>query len=155
MKKIISTLFWSVFLSLAAVVILSSVRYVWEGMPASFNSNSTVEVMWFVLHILTGTLVLVLAVFQFNKKFRNRNVKIHRLFGKLYIILSIISVLILWFDIIPKGLCATCQPSQIMASLLWLVFCVLAWYFIQQKKVVPSNYTISVCETQTEEGLRI
>jgi len=144
MKKIIPTLFWSVFLSLAALVILSSIRYVWEGMPASFNRNSIVEVMWFVLHILTGTLVLVLAVFQFNKKFRNRNMKTHRLFGKLYVLLSIISVLILVFDIIPKGVCSSCRPSQTMASLLWLVFCVLAWYFIQKKKVtVHQRFMIS------------
>jgi len=136
MKKIISTLFWSVFLSLAALVILSSVRYVWEGMPASFNRNSTVEVIWFVMHILTGTLVLVLAVFQFNKNFRNRKIKTHRLLGKLYVFLSIISVMILLFDIVPNNSCTACRPSQTMASILWLVFCVLAWYFIKQNKVV-------------------
>ena len=136
MKKIIPTIFWLVFLSLAALVILPSIRYVWEGMPASFNRNSTVEVMWFVMHILTGTLVLVLAVFQFNKKFRDRNMKTHRLFGKLYVFLSIISVLILVFNIIPNSGCIACRPSQTMASLLWLIFCVLAWYFIHKKKVV-------------------
>jgi uncharacterized membrane protein YozB (DUF420 family) len=136
MKKIIPTLLWLVFLSFAALVILSSVRYVWEGLPASFNRNSSVEVMWFALHIITGALVLVLAVFQFNKNFRNRNLKTHRLFGKLYVSLSIISVLILVFNIIPNGGCIACRPSQTMASILWLAFCVLAWYFIKKKKVV-------------------
>ncbi|MBX2964140.1 MAG: DUF2306 domain-containing protein [Cyclobacteriaceae bacterium] len=88
-------------------------RYVWEGMPPDYNRINTLDIVWFVSHIITGTLIVALATLQFNKNFRNRNIATHRLFGKLYVFYSIISVLILWFDIIPRGdACCAVLPKQ-------------------------------------------
>jgi uncharacterized membrane protein YozB (DUF420 family) len=37
---------------------------------------------------------------------------------------------------IPDGMCAACHPSHYIVTSLWLLFIVLAWYFIRQRKIV-------------------
>lgn len=64
------------------------------GLLASKSEALLANVMWntgFYGHILFGGLALLVGWIQFNKKFRNSNLRRHRIIGKIYMIAVMIS----------------------------------------------------------------
>ena len=64
------------------------------GLLASKSDALLANVMWntgFYGHILFGGLALLVGWIQFNKKFRNSNLRRHRIIGKIYMIAVMIS----------------------------------------------------------------
>ena len=64
------------------------------GLLASKSDALLANVMWntgFYGHILFGGLALLVGWIQFNKKFRNSNLRRHRIIGKIYMIAVLIS----------------------------------------------------------------
>lgn len=51
-------------------------------MKANFKSHS----FWIYFHIFPSLIALVLGPFQFNEKFRNNKIHLHRLIGKIYLL---------------------------------------------------------------------
>lgn len=93
---------------------------------------------WFLLfHISGGSLALLTGPFQFWEEFRNRNLRVHRLLGKIYVISVLIS-----------GLCAGVLSAttafnvngayafslQVWA-LVWLISTVIAYHTVRLKKI--------------------
>jgi uncharacterized membrane protein YozB (DUF420 family) len=89
----------------------------------------------FALHIFSGIIVYCTAVLQFTPSIRNRYISFHRATGKVNIIASLLCITALYF-MIPDGMCSPCKTSHWIVTSLWLLFVLLAYYFIRQRKII-------------------
>ncbi|MBT8263989.1 MAG: DUF2306 domain-containing protein [Eudoraea sp.] len=98
MKNTTNWFAWIVFAVLAIAIGLYPLTYFILdrefGLLASKSDVLLSNVIWnigFYGHILFGGLALLVGWIQFNKKFRNTNLKRHRIIGKIYMIAVLIS----------------------------------------------------------------
>jgi len=101
MHKTGNKIAWFLFAFLAIVISLYPFLYgylayvgVEEGIRARKTAELLANVFWntgFYLHISFGGLALLVGWIQFSKKFRNANLKRHRLLGKIYVFAVLIS----------------------------------------------------------------
>lgn len=101
MDKIGNKIAWFLFGFLAVGVSLYPILYgylAYVGVEEALRSRKTAEllanVFWnigFYTHISFGGLALLIGWIQFSKRFRNANLKRHRLIGKTYMIAVLIS----------------------------------------------------------------
>jgi len=92
---------WFVFAFLAIVISLYPFLYAYlayagveEGIRASKTAELLANLVWntgFYTHITFGGIALFVGWIQFSKKFRNANLKRHRLIGKIYMIAVLLS----------------------------------------------------------------
>ncbi|MBU3012775.1 DUF2306 domain-containing protein [Polaribacter vadi] len=64
------------------------------GLLASKSSELLADNLWnimFYIHIILGGIALCIGWLQFNKKFRNKNLKLHKNIGKIYVISVLLS----------------------------------------------------------------
>ena len=92
------TLFWSLFIFLAVSVGLYPFAYLFFDITYGLLSSKSSEVLddqvWrstFYQHIFLGAVALLTGWSQFSKKIRNRNLKLHRTLGKIYLIAMALS----------------------------------------------------------------
>jgi len=134
-KKIAIGSFWFLFFSfLLLFLILHFSGYITEGLPPSMGESFFHNRIWFGLHISSGIVVYTTGVVQFSPAIRNRNPSLHRTLGKIYILSSIICILSLYI-ILPNSSCVACKPSQYTVTSLWLMFVLLAYWFIRRRKI--------------------
>jgi uncharacterized membrane protein len=134
MKKISVAAFWLLFFCLFLFFIIPTYRYFTEGFPAYLQKNSLPDQGIFALHIFCGIVVYLTGAIQFTPSIRNRNIALHRKIGKVYMAASLLCIATL-YTIISNGLCTSCRSSQYMVTTLWLLFVVLGYYFIRQRKI--------------------
>lgn len=98
--KIINILGWIFFILLAIAIGLYPLGYIISDTLAQYGLLSqkpdaiTGNELWsiqFYLHIMLGGLALLTGWSQFLKKFRSKNLRTHRLLGKVYMISVLIS----------------------------------------------------------------
>lgn len=134
-KKIAFGFFWAVFYGLLVLLLFFHFYgYITQGLPEFMGNSFLHNQIWFILHITFGLIVYLIGVFQFTPSIRNRNLKLHRTLGKIYILSSLICILSLYV-ILPNSSCVACKPSQYMVTSLWLVFVLLAYLSIRQRKI--------------------
>lgn len=97
MKKKIA---WFLFAFLCIAIGLYPLQYLLSsGVVGILKSKPTWllrDVIWntaFYVHIIFGGLALLMGWLQFSKKLRNKNVKAHRLIGKIYVAAVLLSAL--------------------------------------------------------------
>lgn len=131
-NRILFFILWTVLILLSAGFYFeNAVVYLFGYRNPRFDDNQ----FWFVTHILGATCSLFLGPIQFWKSFRTKYLKFHRLFGKIYIIGTLIAAvsafrLALVFD------CVGCRFSLIPLSLLLFTTTALAWYTIKQRNIM-------------------
>lgn len=135
LKKILLTVGWLAFFGYFLYRYVPNVwEYTTQGFPSYSGNTWLNNRLWFALHISAGLLVYAIGIIQFTSAIRNRNIKLHRLLGKFYIIASLFCILTLSF-MIPNGLCKPCRISQSIVTSQWLLFVLSAFYFIRQRKI--------------------
>lgn len=135
-SRIIYFTFWLLFFGFFFYKMIPKFQDYFSGaFPDYMGQSFFNKHLWFTLHIIFGTIVYVTGLIQFTPYIRNNNIRIHRKVGKVYIISSLLCILSLYF-ILPDGLCSICRISQYIVTNLWLIFIVLAYYFIKQGKVI-------------------
>ncbi len=135
MKKIAVGLFWFVFYGFLVLLLFFHFNgYIAQGLPEFMGNSFLHSQIWFILHISFGLIVYLIGVFQFMPSIRIRNLNLHRNLGKIYILSSLICILSLYV-ILPDSSCEACKPSQYMVTSLWLVFVLLAYFFIRRRKI--------------------
>jgi len=121
-----------------SIVVLSA-YYLYRAIVFRFYKEGIGETFWnkqffFIFHLLTAILPLMLGPLQFWNWFRNRHAYWHRLLGKIYIagsLLGGISALIL----------GVLQPYEgsivpvVMLALLWLFMTIAAWVTIRKRNI--------------------
>jgi uncharacterized membrane protein len=89
---------WTVFIFFAVGVGLYPFAYLIfdmsYGLLASKSPELKANLLWqsgFYTHIMLGAVALLVGWSQFSKRIRNRNLKVHRLLGKIYLVAVILS----------------------------------------------------------------
>lgn len=132
MKNTTNKFSWFVFGSMAiSIGLYPLIYFVIDrkfGLLASKSEALLTNVFWntgFYGHILFGGLALLIGWVQFSKKFRNTNLRRHRIIGKTYVIAALIS-----------GTCGICigfyATGGLIASLGFISLGVL-WLFTTYK----------------------
>lgn len=135
LKKIPIAFFWLAFFGFFLYKLIPKYRYLTDDTLKHWGSNSTFDNSIFALHIFAGIIVYCTALLQFTPAIRNKHISFHRKTGKLYILSSLTCITAL-FVMIPRTWCIPCMPSQFTVTSLWLLFIILAYYFIRQRKVI-------------------
>lgn len=129
-------IFWVSFFILFLLFVCPTTNYVSKGIPEYLGRTTRMGQFWLVSHIISGVIIYAIAPFQFSTAFRNKSLARHRLIGKIYILISIYCISTLFISIIPRSLCVSCQPSQYLATTMWLVFLIAAYISIIQKRIL-------------------
>ncbi len=134
LKKISIALFWLAFFGFFLYKLIPKYRYLSNDTLKHWGSNTTFDNSIFALHIFAGIIVYCTAILQFTPAIRNKYISLHRKTGKLYILSSLLCITTLYI-MIPRTWCIACRPSQFTVTGLWLLFIMLAFYFIKQRKI--------------------
>lgn len=135
LKKISIAVFWFAFFGFFLYKLIPKYKYLTDDTLKHWGSNTTFDNSIFALHIVAGILVYCTAILQFTPSVRNNYISFHRKTGKLYILSSLLCITTLYV-MIPRTECTACMPSQFTVASLWLLFIILAFYFIKQRKIV-------------------
>ena len=135
-SRIIYFIFWFLFFGFFFYKLIPKLQdYVIWGLPDFMGESLFSKRLWFALHIFFGIVVYITGLIQFTPYIRNKNIGLHRKVGKIYIVSSLLCILSLYF-ILPEGTCSICRISQYIVTNLWLIFLLLAYYFIRQRKII-------------------
>jgi uncharacterized membrane protein len=90
--------------------------------------------VWVTMHLIGGSLALLLGPLQFWKSFRNRFLSFHRLTGKIYLIgVVLIGISALRLSLI--SYCVPCRTSLFILSVLILLSSAFAFKAIKAKNI--------------------
>jgi uncharacterized membrane protein YozB (DUF420 family) len=134
LKKISFAVFWFAFFGFFLYKLVPKYEYFSNDTLKHWGNNTALDNSIFSLHIFAGIIVYCTALLQFTPTIRNRHLSFHRKTGKLYILSSLLCITMLYV-MIPRTWCIACRPSQFTVTSLWLLFIMLAYYFIKQGKV--------------------
>lgn len=135
LKKISIAVFWFAFFGFFLYKLIPKYQYLTNGTLKHWGSNTPFDNSIFALHIFAGIIVYCTAILQFTPAIRNKYISVHRITGRLYILSSLLCITTL-FVMIPRTWCIACRPSQFTVTSLWLLFIILAYYFIKQRKII-------------------
>ncbi|WP_188361716.1 DUF420 domain-containing protein [Flavobacterium orientale] len=130
-----SKLFQILFLLLFVVFMLPTAYYFVAGFPDFVVNKEVGYKLWFATHILSGTVVYVIAPFQLSSSLKKGISKRHKMLGRVFISASLVCILSLYIAILPNSLCKSCLPSQYATTTLWLLFLVVGFYSIRKRKM--------------------
>lgn len=131
-KKMYAKAFWTSIILLSAYYLYRAIlfRFYKEGIGPTFWDKQ----FFFIFHLLTAILPLLLGPLQFWNWFRNRFTQWHRLLGKIYIVGSLLGG-------VSAFVLGVLQPYEgsivpvVILSLLWLFMTVAAWLTIRNKNI--------------------
>ncbi len=131
-RNLLVMLFWTVLIILCAYYLYRAItyRFVIEGIGPTFWNKQ----FWFVSHFIAAVLPLVLGPFQFWVWFRNRNIKLHRVLGKVYILGCLFGGLSAFYLGITQPYDGSIVPTLLLAT-LWLFMTSAAWVTIKRKNI--------------------
>ncbi len=135
LKKISIAVFWFAFFGFFLYKLIPKYKYLTDDTLKHWGSNTAFDNSIFALHIFAGVIVYCAGILQFTPAIRNKYISFNRKTGKLYILSSLLCITTLYV-MIPRTWCIACRPSQLIVTSLWLLFVVLAYYFIKQRKIV-------------------
>ena len=90
-KRYVSIAGWMIIALIAAYVVSITVTHYFTFSKESYTEYFWPRRNWLRIHILGGLIALLVGQFQFIKKLRVRNIKLHRLFGRIYLTSILIS----------------------------------------------------------------
>lgn len=134
-KKIFIAVFWFAFFGFFLYKLIPKYKYLSNDSLKHWGNNTAFDNSIFAIHIFSGIVVYCTAILQFTPAIRNKYISFHRTTGKLYIFSSLLCITSLYV-MIPRTWCIACRPSQLTVTSLWLLFIILAYYFIKQRKIV-------------------
>ncbi|OSZ81449.1 hypothetical protein CAP36_09515 [Chitinophagaceae bacterium IBVUCB2] len=135
LKKIAIAVFWLAFFGFFLYKLIPKYKYLTNSSLEHWGDKATFDNSIFALHIFAGIIVYCTAILQFTPSIRNKYISFHRKTGKLYILSSLLCIGSLYV-MLPRTGCTACMPSQYIVTSLWLLFIILAFYFIKQRKIV-------------------
>ena len=134
LKKNFVTIFWLTFFGFFLYKLIPKYKYLTAGTNEHWGNKTLFDNSIFAIHIFAGIIVYCTAILQFTPSIRNKYMFFHRNMGKLYIFSSMLCIMTLYV-MIPRTWCIPCKPSQFIVTSLWLLFILLAYYFVRQKKI--------------------
>jgi uncharacterized membrane protein len=106
-----------------------------EGLEMFKMENQLWNIAMYI-HIMTAALPLVIGPFLFVKKWRNRNLELHRNFGKIYVIMILISSVVgIYLSFYAHG-GFLAKLGFLLLSLAWIYTTFKAFKYIRNKQQV-------------------
>lgn len=147
---------WILFTGLAILVGLYPAIYLFIdrkfGLLASKTNELLADPIWnivFYTHIFSGGLALLIGWTQFSSKLRNKNIALHRMTGKVYVV----SVLVSSITGIYIGIFATgglvSSMGFICLGVIWFYTTLMAYICIRNKQILQHRkmmiYSYAAC----------
>jgi len=134
-SRLLWALFWVTIIGLSLYFYITTiVDYAGGYIPENFKKGFFESKIWYIGHIAGASASLLLGPLQFWKNFRTRNMKYHRLAGKIFIIGSLTAA-VCAFRINLMYDCEACRVSLGILSVIWLFCTAAAWWAIKNKNV--------------------
>jgi uncharacterized membrane protein len=134
-KNITGVILWATVLTSSAYFFLDNVWAFVYGYRSNTWGNSLFNnQVWFVAHLVGGTLALFIGPVQFWKMVRDRYTNFHRLLGKIYIV----GCFLVGLSALRLSLVSTCVPCRIslfITAVLLLFTTGAAWFTIKQTNI--------------------
>lgn len=136
LKRSLWSVFWVTIVGFSLYFLLYTFIDYYNGYtPPNFKLGFLDSKIWFIGHVAGACAALLLGPLQFWDRFRARNIRYHRVAGKVFIIGSIIASICafrlnLMYD------CKPCRISLGILSTLWLFTTAAAWWAIRNGKVL-------------------
>lgn len=125
LKYILLPFFWLPIIALSVYFFVTNVGIYFTGFHSRiFGTSIFNNQLWVILHLIGGSIALLLGPTQFWPALRNKYIKFHRLAGKLYML----GILLIGIFAARLSLISTCVPCRISLFLLAL-FAVLSTWF--------------------------
>ena len=131
-KAIRRASFWTIIYIVCAYFFVTFVAPYFGNWNVSLEPRKIAEIGWIIAHYSFGFFALFLAPFQFLPTIRSKYPYYHRTAGKIYIIGSIISSLLVFYLLTNYPL-AGGIPSLGLLSFLWLCFTITAWWLAKKR----------------------
>jgi uncharacterized membrane protein YozB (DUF420 family) len=135
LRKISILIFWIAFFGFFLYKLIPKYKYLTNDTYEHWGTKSAFDNSIFALHIFAGIIVYGTAIIQFTPAIRNKYISFHRNTGRLYILSSMVCIATLYV-MITRTWCTPCRPSQFTVTSLWLLFILLAFNFIKQRKIL-------------------
>lgn len=121
------------------IVILLSIHFFWESVaPYYFRTieprKAAIE-PWLVTHFLGAFCTLFLGPFQFWPAFRKKYLNLHRAFGKIYIVGSLLGASTVFYLLFNGYPLTGGIPSLFVLAILWMFMTVAAWICIKRRDI--------------------
>ena len=139
---VIKKVFWVLFVLLAALMgIYPFIFYVLKipfGIMTVKPALTLVKIEWripFHVHIVMGAIAILTGWVQFIRKWREGNLKFHRMIGFVYlasVVVSGMAGIVISFD--ANG-GTSAFLALFLASFLWVTITLMAYYFVLQRKI--------------------
>ncbi len=124
-KTVFTVLLWIVILGFSLYFFMDNVAaYLFGYRSSIFGERLFNNQLWVVLHLVGGSLALLLGPVQFWPFIRKRFLAFHRTIGKLYML----GVLLIGISALRLSLVSTCVPCRI-SLFLTTIFTLLATWF--------------------------
>ncbi|MEZ4921775.1 MAG: DUF2306 domain-containing protein [Crocinitomicaceae bacterium] len=143
MTQPIKYISWMIMTLFAAFLFAITAEYLSFRSDINFlqvKQDVVFDTVWrptFYLHVISGMLIILIGPFQFLKKFRNKNLELHRKLGKIYaygiLMVGAPTGLIMAFYA-EGGIPSTI--SFIIMSLLWFITTLMAVITVVKKDII-------------------
>jgi len=92
---------------------------------------------WLFIHVVTGLIATLIGWYQFIPNWRNKNWKVHRVVGRVYIIcIAIAALTAIYLALVSPGMDLMVKISFIIIPFVWISTITLGYLAIMRKKVV-------------------
>jgi len=134
-RIILISIFWVLIIGLSLWFFNTNVLTYLSGFRSKvFGDSFFHNQVWVTMHLVGGSLALLLGPMQFWKSFRNRFLSFHRLTGKIYLIgVVLIGISALRLSLI--SYCVPCRTSLFILSVLVLLSSAFAYMAIKAKNI--------------------
>ncbi len=134
-RTIGSVVAWGLIIALSIYFFLDNVvAFLFGYRSQNFGLTFFNNQLWVVMHLVGGSLALLLGPFQFWKFFRNKYIRLHRTVGKLYMF-GILLIGISAFRLSVTSPCVPCRISLFLLTLFAVLSTWLAWKAVKQRNI--------------------
>lgn len=122
---LVQIIFWSFIIWLSFYFFMDNVIAFFYGYRSkNFGTTFFNNQFWVVLHLIGGTMTLILGPTQFWPFIRRRYLKFHRVAGKIYMI----GILLIGISVARLAVVSSCEPCRISLSLLGFFSVLSTWF---------------------------
>jgi len=132
----------SVITVLAILTIVLMLYYVFTRAFTMLQPTQAVYVpyffpraIWLLPHIILGIIAILIGPFLFIKNFRNKNLKLHRSLGKIYIISVVLSGFLGMYLASTSYVNITYASGLFFLGFAWAATAIMAFVSIKNKKI--------------------
>lgn len=135
-KRIASIAAWTIVIAMSAYFISNNVLHYFNYTRSSYTDYFWARRNWLLMHIAGGLTATVVGPFQFIQKIRRRNVKIHRLLGRIYLVSILIGAPAGLYMAIYSGGNVAYQTGLGMLAIVWFSTVAMAYTSIRKGSII-------------------